>query len=155
MYGEIFFAALQSAAFVESDKRTLIDIALSYIPEESATAKAILKLWNATTSIRISGKPAIQIHNTAPGTFGIQSGTLSEIPVEGNEGMETGAPGFDAPENVAFTIAGWLYGGEDFGRSLCMAVLRRRYGLHMRHIRRSTGNHSRRIRPSGGMDSSP
>lgn len=63
MYGEIFFAALQSAAFVESDKRTLIDIALSYIPEDSVTAKAILK-----------------------------------------------------------AIAGWLYGGEDFDRSLCMAV---------------------------------
>ena len=36
--------------------------------------------------------------------------------------MEIGAPGFDAPENVAFTIAGWLYGEEDFGKSLCLAV---------------------------------
>lgn len=58
MYGEIFFAALQSAAFVESDKRTLIDIALSYIPEESATAKAILKALECYDIIQISGKPA-------------------------------------------------------------------------------------------------
>ena len=49
MYGEIFFAALQSAAFVESDKRKLIDIALSYIPEESKTTAAIPKPWNAMT----------------------------------------------------------------------------------------------------------
>ena len=82
---------LQSAAFVESDKRTLIDIALSYIPEESATAKAILKALECYDKHTDFREARIQIHNTAPGTFGIQSGTLSEIPVEGNEGMETGA----------------------------------------------------------------
>ena len=82
MYGEIFFAALQSAAFVESDKRTLIDIALSYIPEESATAKAILKALECYDKHTDFREARIQIHNTAPGTFGIQSGTLSEIPVE-------------------------------------------------------------------------
>jgi hypothetical protein len=35
MYGEIFCAVLQSAAFVESDKRKLIDIALSYIRNQA------------------------------------------------------------------------------------------------------------------------
>lgn len=35
--------------------------------------------------------------------------------------MELGAPGFDAPENVAFAIAGWLYGEGDFGRSIVLA----------------------------------
>ena len=34
MYGEIFTAALQSAAFAESDREKLIDIGLSYIPED-------------------------------------------------------------------------------------------------------------------------
>ena len=41
MYAEIFTAALQSAAFVESDPNTLIDIALSYVPADSALARAI------------------------------------------------------------------------------------------------------------------
>ncbi len=122
MYGEIFFAALQSAAFVESDKRKLIDIGLSYIPEESVTAAAIKKAIECYDSHAEFMEARRQIHNAAPGTFGIQGGTLQEIPVEGNEGMEIGAPGFDAPENVAFTIAGWLYGEEDFGKSLCLAV---------------------------------
>lgn len=48
-----------------------------------------------------------RIHNTAPGTFGIQGCKLSEIDPSQKE-LEIGAPGFDAPENVAFTIAGWV-----------------------------------------------
>jgi hypothetical protein len=35
--------------------------------------------------------------------------------------MEIGAPGFDAPENVGFTIAGFLYGEGDFGKSIVLA----------------------------------
>ena len=34
--------------------------------------------------------------------------------------MAYGESGFDAPENVAFSIAGWLYGEGDFGRTLCL-----------------------------------
>lgn len=122
VYGEIFFAALQSAAFVEGDKRKLIDIGLSYIPGESKTAAAIRKAVECYENHVDPRQARVLIHNTAPGTFGVQSGTISEIPVEGNEGMELGAPGFDAPENVAFTVAGLLYGEEDFGKSLCTAV---------------------------------
>lgn len=121
MYGEIFCAALQSAAFVESDKRMLIDIGLSYIPEDSAMSRAIRKAMECYDN----GLPFLearkQIHNEAPGTFGIQAIRVSEIKKEGNEGMEIGTPGFDAPENVAFMIAGWLYGEDDFGASLCLA----------------------------------
>ncbi|MDY4670033.1 MAG: ADP-ribosylglycohydrolase family protein [Oliverpabstia sp.] len=121
MYGEIFFAALQSAAFVENDTKKLIEIGLSYIPEESVTAKAIRKASECYENHVEFYEARKQIHNTAPGTFGIQSCKIQEIPKEGNEGMEIGKPGFDAPENVAFTIAGWLYGEGDFGRSICLA----------------------------------
>lgn len=121
MYGEIFFAALQSAAFVENDVKKLIDIGLSYIPEDSVTAKAIKKALECYEAKIDFYEARKQIHNTAPGTFGIQGSKLADIPKEGNEGLEIGAPGFDAPENVAFTIAGWLYGEGDFGRSLCLA----------------------------------
>lgn len=122
MYGEIFFAALQSAAFVESNTMKLIDIALSYIPENSVTAIAIRKAIECYENKVDFYEARKQIHNIAPGTFGIQLVKLSDVPVEGNEGMDIGAPGFDAPENVAFTIAAWLYGEEDFGKSLCLAV---------------------------------
>lgn len=123
VYGEIFFAALQSAAFVESNTMKLIEIGLSYIPEDSITTKDIRKAIECYENKVDFYEARKQIHNIAPGTFGIQGGQkLSDIPIEGNEGMAVGAAGFDAPENVAFTIAGWLYGEDDFGKSLCLAV---------------------------------
>jgi ADP-ribosylglycohydrolase len=120
MFGEVFCAALQSAAFVESDPFKLIDIGLSYIPEGSALARCVKKgveCFRAGLDIQEARK---QIHNEAPGTFGIQGIRLKDIVREGNEGMAVGAPGFDAPENVGFTVAGWLYGKGDFGRALCL-----------------------------------
>ncbi|MDR0449938.1 MAG: ADP-ribosylglycohydrolase family protein [Treponema sp.] len=120
VFGEIFCAALQSAAFAESDPFKLIDIGLSYIPEGSALARCVKKAaecFRAGIDIKEARK---RIHNEAPGTFGIQGIRLKDVVTEGNEGMATGAPGFDAPENVGFAIAGWLYGEGDFGKALCL-----------------------------------
>lgn len=121
MYGEIFFAALESAAFVESNPRKLIDIGLSYIPEDSVTAKVVKKAIECYDNKVDFFEARKIIHNTAPGTFGIQYSKLSEVKKEGNEGLELGAPGFDAPEHIAFVVVAWLYGEGDFGRSLCLA----------------------------------
>lgn len=121
MYGEIFFAALQSAAFIISDSRKLIEIGLSYIPENSMMAQAIKKAVECYDNKVEFLEARKQIHNVAPGTFGIQGIKLKDIKTEGNEGMELGIPGFDAPENVAFAIAGWLYGEEDFEKSIILA----------------------------------
>lgn len=121
MYGEIFFAALQSAAFVEKDIRRLIAVGLSYIPKQCVTAKAIREAVNCYDEKVDFYEARKRIHNTAPGTFGIQLIGLDEIPEENNESMVIGEPGFDAPENVAFTIAGLLYGEGDFGKSICLA----------------------------------
>lgn len=121
MYGEIFFAAMQSAAFVEHDTRKLIGIGLSYIPENSVMTRAIKKAIECYDNGVDIYEARKQIHNAAPGTFGIQHIKLSDIPKEGNEELEIGKAGFDAPENVAFTIAGWLYGEGNFGRSICRA----------------------------------
>lgn len=121
MYGEIFFAALQSAAFVVSDRDALIDIGLSYIPQDCAVARAV-RCARECHAAGLSLKEArLRVHNTAPGTFGIQGRRLSQLPQQDNEGMELGAPGFDAPENVAFAIVGWLWGEGDFGQALCAA----------------------------------
>jgi len=122
MYGEIFCAALQSAAFVESDSMKLIEIGLSYIPPQSAMARCIKKAVECHKGKVPFLEARKRIHNEAPGTFGLLQGTkLNEIKKEGNEGLEIGKPGFDAPENVGFTIAGFLYGEGDFGKSLCLA----------------------------------
>jgi len=121
MYAEIFTSAIQSAAFVENDREKLVEIGLSYLPENCITAQTIRK----AVECYHSGVDFIEarklIHNTAPGTFGIQGIAISEIPTENNEGMKLGAAGFDAPENVAFVVLGLLYGEGDFGKSLILA----------------------------------
>jgi ADP-ribosylglycohydrolase len=122
MYGEVFCAALQSAAFVESDPHRLIEIGLSYIPGESAVARCIKQARTCHREKIPLVEARKRIHNEAPGTFGIQGIKLSQIKQEGNEGLEIGAPGFDAPENIGITMAGWLYGEGDFGKALCMVV---------------------------------
>jgi ADP-ribosylglycohydrolase len=121
MYGEIFFAAIQSAAFVESDRDALIAVGLSYIPPQSAMARAVAEAQRCHrehVDIREARK---RVHNAAPGTFGLQGRPLEETLSPDNEGMAVGTPGFDAPENVAFVILAWLYGEGDFGKSLLIA----------------------------------
>jgi ADP-ribosylglycohydrolase len=121
VYGEVFCAALQSAAFVEGDPFTLIDIALSYIPEQSALARCVRKAAECYKNKVELTEARKRIHNEAPGTLGLERTRFSEIRKGDNEGMEIGTQGFDAPENVGFTVAGLLYGEGDFGKSICLA----------------------------------
>lgn len=122
MQAEIFCAALQSAAFVESDPLKLIDIALSYVPKDGLFAKAINEALACYRENVPFKEAVVRIHAAVPGTFGVQSVTLSEAE-ERSHAMgfaEVGEPGMDAPENVAFFILAWLY-GKDFGECLLLA----------------------------------
>jgi len=121
IYGELLCAAMESAAFVESDKRKLIDIGLSYIPVESAVARCVRTAISCYDEHMPLKEARARIHNEAPGTFGGVRMKTSDIPTD-NGTLAIGTPGFDCPENVGFIIAGWLYGEDDFGKSLCMAV---------------------------------
>ncbi|NOU98400.1 hypothetical protein GC093_35040 [Paenibacillus sp. LMG 31456] len=98
VYGEMFFAAIESAAFFESDRDQLIQIGLTYIPDESRTAKAVNALleWHKEGRTWTEARELILEHH--------------------------GHPNFtDAPQNIAFTLLGWLY-GEDFGDAILKAV---------------------------------
>lgn len=121
VFGEIFCAALQSAAFVEKRKDVLLDIALSYIPEDCAVAKGVRKARECYEKAVPVLEARREIHNLVPGTFGVQNFPINELPEKGNDGMVLGEPGFDAPENVAFVVVGWLYGEDDFGKSMRIA----------------------------------
>ena len=98
MYGEMFWAALQSAAFVESDAMTLIQIGLDMIPLSSHLARAVREaVWchqNGKTWGEAREKLATQFGHINP---------CNAIP------------------NHGFIIIGWLYGC-DFGDKLCKAV---------------------------------
>ncbi len=115
VYGEVFIAALESAAFVERDIYKLIDIGLHYIPEECDCAKAvkrIVELYKSGLDWRAARK---QLMNDFPGAFGAQG-----------HGIEEGVPnanwGYDAPNNIAITLIGWLWAGEDFEKALCITT---------------------------------
>ena len=119
MYGEIFFAAMQSAAFAVSDKDALVEIGLSYIPEGCAVTRCVREAQNCYREKAPFTEMRKRIHSAAPGCFGVISKKISQID---ESDLERGRPGFDAPENIGFTIAAWYYGEDDFGKSLCLAV---------------------------------
>jgi len=98
MHGEMFWAALQAAAFVESDPLTLIRIGLAMIPLSSHIARAIREaVWCYQNKL-----PWGDARERLASRFGhIQP--------------------CNAVPNHGFTIIGWLY-GRDFGDRLCKAV---------------------------------
>lgn len=96
---EIFTATLESAAFIEHDRDKLIAIALSMIPEGCGVAQGV----RAAVAAKKAGKDW-------------RAARLDVIAATEATGW------FQAPRNVAYTMLGWLYGGDDFGKSLCIAV---------------------------------
>jgi ADP-ribosylglycohydrolase len=98
VYGEMFFAAIESAAFLQSDRDALLNIGLGVIPPQSRTYKAVhdLRQWHREGRSWTEARELVLEHH--------------------------GHPNFtDAPQNIAFTILGWLY-GEDFGDAILKAV---------------------------------
>jgi len=119
-YGEVFFAALESAAFVLSDLRTLIDLGLSYIPATSAVAGAVrlaLASFDAGKSWQATRDDVLTAFRGSVPTW-----TAPASPDDVAKGFDTGPLGFDVPVNVAFTVMALLYGGDDFGKIVCTAV---------------------------------
>lgn len=98
VFGEMFNTAIESAAFVVSDREQLIEIGMSYIPAESKTAQAIQAARKAYAE-GVDWK-------------------------EARRRVLTTTPHYNAqysPINLAFQVIGWLY-GEEFGDALCKAV---------------------------------
>ena len=98
-HAEVFTATLQSLAFVESDIRKLLDVALSKIPQESAVAK----------SVRL----AMECYDA-----GVDYREARERVVKLNEGLGW----FQAPNNLGFMTIGLLWGEGDFKKSVLCAV---------------------------------
>jgi len=118
VYGEIFCAALESAAFVESDKHKLMDIGLSYIPADCGVARGVKAAADAFREGVSWQEARRRVLNAVPGTFGMLGTPPDKLP----EDIPVGERGWDAPSNVGITMLGWLYGNDDFGESLCIAV---------------------------------
>jgi len=118
-YAEVFMAALESAAFVICDLKTLIAIGLSHIPADCGVAQAVkttLQCFDAGKSWRDTRDEILRLHR----------GRLPDwCPVSADDrakGFDTGTLGYDVPSNIAITLIGLLWGGDDFGQVQCIAV---------------------------------
>lgn len=100
-YAAMFVAAIESAAFVISDLRKLISLALTKIPAESRMAKSIekvLKCYDSGMDYR-EAREVIRIMNA-----------------------DIGNGWFEAPSNVTYAIIGLLWGEGDFKKSMIYAI---------------------------------
>lgn len=96
-----FVAAMESAAFVESDIRNLIEVGLCAIPEESRMYDSIRLLLECYDK-------------------GMSAREARDAILERNADIGTGW--FEAPSNVAYAILGILYGEGDFKKSMIAAI---------------------------------
>lgn len=98
VYGEIFNAVLESAAFFNDDKFELLDLALSTIPESCITYQCVKKSIDNFHK----GMSYVDNRNDLKNRFYNPVAQYS-------------------PLNLGFQTIGWLY-GTDFGDSICKAV---------------------------------
>ncbi len=120
-WGEVFFAALESAAFVCNDLRRLIEIGLSYVPAESGVAGAVrcaIECHTAGKSWRESRDEILRGYRGST-LFGLLHRTSPE---DRAKGFHEGRIGYDAPSNVALAVLALLEGQDDFGRVVTTAV---------------------------------
>jgi len=120
-YAAMFTGAMEAAAFVESDFRTLIKIGLSYIPEDCGTTKAIQTAvdcydkgfdWvEARDAILELHRGCCMMHSLAH---------ISQRDID--KGFDKGVLGYDVPSNIAILVAGMLYGEGDFDKTMCVTV---------------------------------
>ena len=99
MNAELFTASLEAAAFIESDLRKLIDCAFARIPADSRVARSVKIAIDAFDA----GKPWEEAREEVV-----------------KDSADLGW--FQAPANVAFAVIGLLYGGGDFGKTVCTAI---------------------------------
>jgi ADP-ribosylglycohydrolase len=98
MWGEMFWAAVESAAFVISDPLTLIRLGLAMIPPSCNIARVTREaVWMNQHGIRWA------------------EARQRIVAIYGNDQP------CNALQNHGFTLLGWLY-GKDFGDCLCKAV---------------------------------
>lgn len=132
IYAAVFIAAAESAAFFESDADKLIDIGLSYIPENCATRGAVELVracYKAGESWQAARKKLLAAYPSSFGEIGGEWQGTAQVPAckkcpaqRKDEEIPKAVHGWDAPAHIGIVLIGWLWGGGDFGKSICLAV---------------------------------
>jgi len=121
MYAEIFCATMQSAAFVEKDPKTLINIGLSYIPEDCAIAGAVrlaVELYEKKVPWLDARYKMLEAYRGSCFFGYLDMCSQDDIA----RGLADGKMGYDAPSNIGILVIGLLYGEGDFDKSLCITI---------------------------------
>ena len=98
-YAEVFTATLQSLAYIESDRRKLLEAALEKIPQDSAVAGTVRLVMDCYDR-------------------GVDYKETRERVLKFNEELGW----FQAPGNLGFVTIGLLYGEGDFKKSMLYAT---------------------------------
>lgn len=120
-YAEVFTAAMEAAAFVVDDLEQLIDIGLSYLPEDCGVARAVhtaRECFHANMPWQEARHEILRRHRG--GAFWHMPELVS--PEDHERGFAEGVVGYDVPSNIGMTVLGLLYGRGEFGETLCTTV---------------------------------
>lgn len=119
VYSEIFCAAMQSVAFVESDIDKVIEIGLSYIPEDCDIARVVRFVQGLpakTSDWKVARKLLMKEFPSMAFAIAPMDGQNydPEIPMDNY--------GYDAPVNIGIMLLGHYYGDGDFSKAICIAA---------------------------------
>lgn len=118
VYAEVFVAAMEAAAFFETDMHKLVDIGLSYIPKECAVARAIRRAAACAES-DMDRKAARKV--MLDEWIGhIEWHYIS--PEDEANGYKEGKMGWDVPSNLFILVYSLLACAGSFDDSICTAV---------------------------------
>jgi ADP-ribosylglycohydrolase len=120
-YAAVFTAALESAAFVLPDLRELVEVGLSYIPDECGVARAVLLAVSCAeegTEWR-QARERILAEHRGSSHMNLPQHTSQ---ADREKGFHEGRQGYDAPSNIAIYVYGLLAGGDDFDEVICTTV---------------------------------
>ena len=125
-YAAVMVAAMEAAAFVESDVNKLIEIGLSYIPEGcdvAAVTRLVQDCYRSGKAYLEARDEVLRLYHGAP--FSYDDGKKIVVLCDERDremGFADGVKGYDVVDNFGIIMIGLLYGQGDFGNTLCYAV---------------------------------
>ena len=120
-YAEVFCAAMESAAFVEGDIYKVIDVGLKFIPEDCAVAGAT----RCAIACFRAGKSWLEARNAILEDYRGSAFFMRQEHVSAEDrarGFDKGKLGYDVSSNIGLLIAGLLYGGGDFDKTMSITA---------------------------------
>lgn len=132
IYAAVFTAAVQSAAFFQSDVNKLVEIGLSYLPEKCGVRNAVnvvLRSYEEGDDWKTARKKLLIAEPSSFGEIGGPWQGTEQVPASNkcpkqvkDADIPSAVHGYDAPASIGIILIGWLWGRGDFGKSICIAT---------------------------------